>query len=628
MRQTLQLSVFRDDAGQRAVNEHLSAMEPAMAKAARYKPNAPAVEAAKRVMLQATACNRALAATNAQLERLRASTLPEAVEGFENVFKRLVAQRDRQSAGYRFALYTAGALLAIGFVIVAVALRRLYNDLRTTVETRSRALAEADTFRERLYESNRLVLENVRDGLFTVDYDGRLSPELSSAAIEWFGAPAQFATMVEWLERFDPDFAAYVEMALEALRDDVMPVEVMLGQLPARLRHDRRTFEFSYRSIHHAPGGGLVLVRICEITAALAREEEERRQQQVIRLAQRCMADPFGAREFIEQTDRLLQDVIAPEGLESAQRALHSINGNAGLMGLSGISAHAHALEDAVERSQAMPTAAELAPLRSAWQDLRSDVSVFLPSDESTPLRVTPADVSSLKDALRQGRPLLSVFEQIDRWSMEPIAPRFQRLADQAQSLAKRFGRLELRVEIEADDTRVDPETFKEFWSACTHLIRNAVDHGIEAPQVRAACGKAEAGVLRFEAGATPDGLRIAFSDDGAGIDASRLVELAQARGIATDPDHPFDALFVDGVSMKSTLSHTGARGVGMGVVRAAAEALGGRIEVASDVGRGTCFTFYFPTAGEASHPRITQGPRPQVSGRRPRFEVEVGDSI
>lgn len=130
------------------------------------------------------------------------------------------------------------------------------------------------------------------------------------------------------------------------------------------------------------------------------------------------------------------------------------------------------------------------------------------------------------------------------------------------------------------------------------HLLRNAVDHGLESPEVRRALGKPEAGTIRLSAIHEGNQVVLRIADDGRGIDANAVRETAVARGIDAHDlplDDVYGLLFAPGFSTKSEVSELSGRGVGLDVVKSKVEALKGTVSITSKIGQGTTFTIRLP---------------------------------
>jgi len=177
---------------------------------------------------------------------------------------------------------------------------------------------------------------------------------------------------------------------------------------------------------------------------------------------------------------------------------------------------------------------------------------------------------------------------------VEPL-PRMAR--DVAQQIGKR-----VEVEVRGGELELDRSILDRLSDPIVHLLRNAVDHGIEAPEVRRAAGKPESGRIAIDARREKDSIRIAVSDDGAGMDLeavrARAVDAGLVhRDIAEDlPAEQLAAfIFHPGFSTAESVSEISGRGVGMDAVRATIESLGGSIEFVTERGRGTTTTLTVP---------------------------------
>lgn len=160
----------------------------------------------------------------------------------------------------------------------------------------------------------------------------------------------------------------------------------------------------------------------------------------------------------------------------------------------------------------------------------------------------------------------------------------------------------EVEFIIEGGETELDRSVMDGLNDPLLHLIRNAVDHGIEPPAERKAAGKPEKGVLRLSARRDRDNVLIRIEDDGAGIDYAKVRKKAVSRGLYTaedadalSEDDLIEVLFNPGFSTADAITDISGRGVGLDVVRSAIESLKGSIKVSSTPGKGTCFELVLP---------------------------------
>jgi two-component system chemotaxis sensor kinase CheA len=181
----------------------------------------------------------------------------------------------------------------------------------------------------------------------------------------------------------------------------------------------------------------------------------------------------------------------------------------------------------------------------------------------------------------------------------QPVKSVFQRLPRLARELAALTGK-QVRLVTEGEATEVDKTVIEHLSDPLTHMIRNAIDHGLEAPEVRIAAGKPPEGTVRLAALHRSGRIVIEVSDDGAGINRARVRESAINKGlIAADAvmsDEEIDnIIFMPGFSTAAAVSDISGRGVGMDVVRRSIQSLGGRISIASREGKGSTFTISLP---------------------------------
>jgi two-component system, chemotaxis family, sensor kinase CheA len=181
----------------------------------------------------------------------------------------------------------------------------------------------------------------------------------------------------------------------------------------------------------------------------------------------------------------------------------------------------------------------------------------------------------------------------------QPIKPLFQRMGRIMREAAATLGKpAELKCRGEA--TEVDRRIIERLAEPLTHMIRNAVDHGLEDPRARAAAGKPESGTLTLSASNRSGRVIIELSDDGGGIDRDKVHKIALKKGLIAPDTTPSPAevdalLFHPGFSTADAVSLMSGRGVGLDVVRTAITDLGGRISVQSTPGHGTSFTVSLP---------------------------------
>lgn len=189
----------------------------------------------------------------------------------------------------------------------------------------------------------------------------------------------------------------------------------------------------------------------------------------------------------------------------------------------------------------------------------------------------------------------------ISKTRMQRIDRLFTAIPRMVRDLGRDLGK-SIDLRLEGGDVEMDREMVEMVVDPLTHIVRNSIDHGIETPECRRMAGKPESGKLRVEARQAGNQIVIVVSDDGAGIDTARLVEKAIADGRLT-PDvaarmsenERLDLIFHPGLSTAARVTAISGRGVGMDVVRANVERIGGVIALDNQPGQGLCITLRVP---------------------------------
>jgi two-component system chemotaxis sensor kinase CheA len=191
--------------------------------------------------------------------------------------------------------------------------------------------------------------------------------------------------------------------------------------------------------------------------------------------------------------------------------------------------------------------------------------------------------------------------DAITRTRMQRIENLFVALPRMVRDLSAELGK-QVLVDIDGGDVELDREMIEMIRDPLTHIIRNAVDHGIETPAERLKAGKREIGMVAVSARQSGNQILIAISDDGKGIDGKRLVDKAVASGhieveVAKKMTEreKLELIFEAGLSTAREVTSISGRGVGMDVVRSNIERIGGTVEIASTVGKGTSMTLRVP---------------------------------
>lgn len=523
--------------------------------------------------------DQAFARTSAELDGLR--TAVQQIQSSAFVQQLQVASQSQQA---QYGLMALVVLMVAAVVAYGFRLQR----------TMSRKQAELD----RANEGMRLVLDNVEQGLLTVDLSARIVGERSQAVGRWLTDAAPGVVVWRALEKADKKCAQWLEAGWSLITEDVMPLEVAIEQMPRRLRIGEQVFSLGYRPIFEGPRLSRMLLVLTDITAAVRSERLELQQRETLAMFERVMRDRSGFVEAFDDCGRLVDAVVrlGDRDLTVVRRQVHTLKGNAASIGLASLASTCHELEDYLTESAGDLSRPMVERLRHEWDALSLRLHSLMGQHSNAEVVVEPEAFEALLDAVAtEDVPRASVRTMVESLRMEPASRRLERLAEQAQAVAGRLTKGPLHVVIESNGLRFERERWTPFFSSLVHLVRNAVDHGIEALSDRVALGKG-VGTLTFTTKVVGDHLELCIADDGRGVDLERLVAVATSRGLSVRDG--VEAMFLDGVSSRDEVTDLSGRGVGMAAVKAATEAMGGRVTVDTRAGVGTTFRFTLPLIG------------------------------
>lgn len=475
---------------------------------------------------------------------------------------------------------------------VQVATNDEIGDLAVALNDMSSSLQSTITRELERNTDMRRVLDSVDQALLTVMLDGMVEAERSARADEWFGPARPGAKIWDVLDQ-NGDPNDDLQLCWEELAG-VMPLDVTVDQLPKRHTSRGRIFELRYRPNGEDDDCTRLLVIATEITALVQADQSEAVQQDIVRLVERTVHDRAGVLGFLTEADALVSSTGSLDDVAQVRRSLHTLKGNSSLYGVRTIARICEDLETELEGSELIEPSRQRA-LAASWAAVQARIHGILGAQDG--ILVPEAELAFVVRALRKGISMAVIADRLEGWKATPVAASLATLGDEAKRLGIRLEKGEIAVIIEDEpDLRLPDETWRPLWGALVHAVRNAVDHGLETPDERAAAAKSAPATVTLSALRTNDRLYIEIADDGRGIDWLRLAEKARERGLpaATHADL-IDALLSDGVSTASAVTEISGRGVGMAALREVVRGLGGCIEITSERGIGSRFRCSFP---------------------------------
>jgi ligand-binding sensor domain-containing protein/signal transduction histidine kinase len=497
-------------------------------------------------------------------------------------------------ATWWFRALLAASVLLLFYLLVRVRMRVLRHrnaTLEQKVEERTRELGQRN-------QALRIVLDNVDQGLFRVDLEGRMLAERSKIVDHWFGPCKDRPDLVAYVGA-DSRFADMFTIGMDVVREGVMPLAVCLDQLPKRLVAAGRHFDCRYLPIEDAGALRALLCVLDDVTEGLKRVEDEAEQRELVSAFMAFTRDRAGFLVFLRETEGILRE-LGRTDLDPSRRKwlLHTLKGNAGLPGLRRIAEICHLAETELEIDDAV-SVETMGRLQDHWAKVAQALRPVTGGDARASIELSDRDLDDLTLRVQRGASARELLSELVRLRWEPVERPLARLAEHGRALARRLKGAEVDVRVHADGLRLDPERWNPLWSALVHLVRNAVDHGLESADERASAGKPARGMIRIEARCCDGDLRLEIEDDGRGIDWEAVRRLCRKRGLPSETRADlFEVLLRPDFSSREHVTETSGRGVGLAAVAASVSERGGTLAVESEPGRGTRWVLKLPLDG------------------------------
>ncbi len=485
-------------------------------------------------------------------------------------------------------------LLAILFIAMLYLVGSLFETnvdrMLTRIAAATEELAAARDQAEIAHREARLVLDHVEEGFLVVDGDGRPAGQWSAFAVDLLGDPTSGRRLWELFAPQAPQVAAFLELGWEMLFEGIMPVGVTMAQLPRECQLGDRHLRLTYTPLRGDDGRlTQVLVVITDATELIERERSERDRHLQVEAMKWLVRDRTYFVDSFTELGQLQAQVLdrATPPVERS-RSLHTLKGNAAVLGFDDLARACHELEDElVDTGRSPLTRRQRRTIGDAWSKTCELVAPLLGDVNRHMMLVPMADIQQVMDRARLDAP--EVHELVARWSWESTGLHLQRLAGRAQAIVGHRPEVSLNVVVDDDGVTFPWIEHPHFWSAALHVVRNAIDHGIEPHSERRAAGKRERGTLILRSRQADGELTIDIEDDGRGIDWDRLRQRALELGRPAGDRADLERLLVsDGFTTRDHATELSGRGLGLSAFAAACRAAGGTMSIDSSLGRGT----------------------------------------
>ncbi|MCC9602597.1 hypothetical protein LOC67_18770 [Stieleria sp. JC731] len=499
-------------------------------------------------------------------------------------------------------------IIAVGLITVVVAAALSFGAAQKVSATKlqsATAIAEQACEKAELaHASAMLVVNNVAEGLVMVRLDGTFANDPSARFCDWFEPPEAGQTIWDWLQGYDQTLADSLEVGWEQLSYDWMPIELGIDQLPSRFHHDGKEFRLGYRPVLLGDRLEHILVICTDITSELEAERASEVQREQMAIFSHFVRDPKSLLEFVKESDRLVSKLTCGQGSDAEQRRwIHTLKGNCGLFGMHQFARWIHELENELRDENGGCTNTQRDLIAAQWTSIRGRISTIIDIERADQISIDKKAYDAAVQAAENGESSENLAMMMRQWSWDKVSKRLELIAERARQLAQRLGKEHLEVDVLAEDIRQPQcDGWNAFWSSVVHVVRNAIDHGIESADERAQLGKDSSGHVHLKAQESSDLFVFEVADDGGGINWVKVAARCKMLGLPCETeDELADAILADGLSTKETVTEISGRGVGMAAVKEACQMLGGQIEIESEPHTGTTFRFIFPSSEKAA---------------------------
>jgi two-component system, chemotaxis family, sensor kinase CheA len=542
--------------------------------------------------------------------------IPQIDTEFGNIGEQLELSNDEAVAKLSLVMF-AGLLFAAVFLTVVIALRIARQ-------------GQDDAVRE-AHEQSESIFRTVKEGLFLLDRDLVIGAAHSAAMKELFKrediAGLRFEDLLKGIvpEKTLKTAMKFVNVLWsERTKENLVRSINPLGEVEVSFNTESgpstQYLEFDFHRVRTSSAISHVLVSVSDVSARVAlatelRGAQDKSQAQIDTLLGLLQVDPDQLASFLGDSDASIQminailrepardEAVFRKKLDSIFRQVHSVKGEAAAIGLTSIENRAHTFEEdlralreksSLSGNDFLPLIVKLDDLFTHMQSIREMVSrlsrLQLVSRAQEPVRAPASDKRSV----------IPLNESDLGAVLRPLAERIAQ--ENGKTVRLQLTGLEL---LPADYRR----TVKDI---TVQAVRNAVVHGIEPSSARAACGKADCGVIRIDVvDLGNDGYKLSVEDDGQGLATEKIIASAVQRGFITAEEAPtlgtkqvVRLLFRSGFSTVEHATKDAGRGVGMNLIADLVQQAGGKLGVSTVPGKFTRFTVSLPTlqSRESSH--------------------------
>jgi HPt (histidine-containing phosphotransfer) domain-containing protein len=495
---------------------------------------------------------------------------------------------------YRLGLYALSLCLFFMVTYSFYRLRRSASALAAANASLERRVTERTRELATRNQDMRVVLDNVDQALFTVDLFGFVARERSAALDHWF-PNASPATLIWDVFRANEKAVEWLRLGWEQLKDDFLPLPAILDQLPPDIECGGRHYQLQYIPIEEDGKLQKLLLVVSDVTERVAQAQKDAEQQELGVIFRHILRDRAGFFEFFNEAQRLVDAALKHTEPGEIMRALHTLKGNTSMFGVVTLTQVTGKLESRVLERHRPLGDDDQDLLHRTWTAFAERVQ-SLTEVTGPKVELNHTDLESLRTAVAHGATSEQILRFLRDVEREPAERRLTRISEHTKLLARRLGKGDVVVITESNNVRLDADRWAPFWSTFVHMLRNALDHGIESETERLANGKSAHGQIWLSTKQVENNVVIELHDDGRGIDWDAVRSRASVLGLDfSSEDDLAQILFRGGLSTKTEASEFSGRGTGVSASYSVCREMGGTLTLTTTRGKGTTFRFSIP---------------------------------
>jgi signal transduction histidine kinase/HAMP domain-containing protein len=489
-----------------------------------------------------------------------------------------------------------------------LSLKKLFDEL----EIKNRELASINANLEKLVEDRtatiRTILENVSAGFLLADRNLVVQEGFTKSCRQLLASENIAGRhLTEVLQLTDSDRNVF-QLGMDQVFEDIFPEEVSLSQIRQRFPIAGKTLSVVGRNVRNSKNEiEKVLFTIVDVTDLEQAERENKKNSAIIRIMQNLSS----FQDFISEShERIVSTATALQRGDDSlvRRELHTLKGNSSAFGLDPVAKLIHKVED---ETQVMTKHVEM--IREAVAGfLDENFELFrikLGDQPEETYSIQKARLDELEKLVRASAGGAESQNRLLEWVKDSQKLPAKNLLGPVRDYVERFADMrgkQVEFKLVGGDLAVEPIRMRTVLQNLIHLIRNAIDHGIETPEERT--DKSPVGSIRVQFSESDRGIEVIVRDDGRGIDPERVWNKALKMGLVKASERSSystskiqELIFADGLSTAEELTETSGRGVGMSALRQSVEEVGGKISIKRALGEGTEFCIVIAREGNAA---------------------------